>query len=340
MKWWPDEPAPGDIIRVRIGTVYHYGVYVGPEEIIQFGPPPTGSAHRVPASITVETATPEEFSCGAIIECGKPDRSEARRRRPPAETIAAARARLGEGGYDLLHNNCEHFAYECVFGEHFCAQADAVRRRWNSRPILNVYLAPIPDDAVGILLHSEERMKQLRRTGNEQLRKARTYDWAVLEYALARSFGCDAQHLRFRRNRFGKWSCGAYFFSLAHTGGAVAVAVSNGPVGIDLENEADFAARYAPRQAEMLHRIRTAEETDTDFLSLWLKKESFYKAGGTGSFRPAAINTAGKSALVFRCRTLPGLRAAVCGEKLSAARFYLYENGTARSIQSDILRSE
>ena len=28
-----------------------------------------------------------------------------------------ALSRLGEGGYDLVSNNCEHFSNECVFGK-------------------------------------------------------------------------------------------------------------------------------------------------------------------------------------------------------------------------------
>lgn len=331
MKWWPGEPAPGDMIRVRLGSVYHYGVFVSEDEVIQFGPPPVDTLARDPAAVTVCAATAEEFACGRIIEIAQPDRAEARRRRTPDEAVSAARARLGEGGYDLLRNNCEHFAYECVFGEHYCAQTEDARRRWNDRPILNVYLAAIPEDAVGIILHSEERMRELRSTKNEALRKARTYDWAVLEYALSRSFGCDPEKIRFRKNRFGKWSCDGYFFSLAHTEGAVAVAVSNGPVGIDLEDEEIFLEKYGAQEEKLLRKLGASAE-NTDFLPLWLKKESNFKAYGSGTFRPARVDPAG--AQLFRCEELPRLRCALSGDRIDSARFYLYGNGTARMVRA------
>ena len=37
MKWILGEPKSGDMIRVKSGTVYHYGVYVSDDEVIQFG---------------------------------------------------------------------------------------------------------------------------------------------------------------------------------------------------------------------------------------------------------------------------------------------------------------
>jgi hypothetical protein len=40
----------------------------------------------------------------------------------PDEVVARAKSRLGEEGYDLIWNNCEHFATECVTGEGFSDQ--------------------------------------------------------------------------------------------------------------------------------------------------------------------------------------------------------------------------
>ena len=43
MKWLPGECRPGDMIRVRLGSIYHYGIFVSEDEIVQFGPPPVGA---------------------------------------------------------------------------------------------------------------------------------------------------------------------------------------------------------------------------------------------------------------------------------------------------------
>lgn len=132
MKWWPQEPKPGDMIRVTLGSIRHYGVFVSDKEIIQFGLPPVGNLlDRTDVRVVASDAS--VFCCGQIPEVGVPDRRESKKRFSPEETVRRARARLGEGGYNLIHNNCEHFAYECVFGLHFSAQEEEARARWRAQ---------------------------------------------------------------------------------------------------------------------------------------------------------------------------------------------------------------
>lgn len=338
MKWWPGELSAGDLIRVALGSIYHYGIFVSEDEVIQFGPPPINLQTLNIDSISVCTTTAEEFSCGTIIEVAQLDRLEKRKRRSPADTVAYARSKLGQTGYDILRNNCEHFAYDCVFGKGYCSQTEDARKRWRDRPILNVYIAPIPDSLPDFHISCNARVDELRHTKNASLKKAKTYDWAVLIYALTRSFNCDPEKLHFKKNLFGKWSCENYYFSLSHTDDTVAVAVSNGPVGIDLENEEDFLRKYDGRLDAMAKRI--CNDTDytasEDFLPLWLKKESYFKAYGHGRFSPQKIEPDPEKTILFRMRSLPQLYASVCGEKIDAIRFFLFENGTARFIGEDI----
>ncbi len=118
------------MVRVRIGSIWHYGVYVSDDEVIQFGRPPRGGFEK-PEDILVVATTMDEFSGGSIVETLEMNRLERLRRIPPKKTVAAARARLGTGGYDILHNNCEHFAYECVLGAKHSEQEEEARRHWN-----------------------------------------------------------------------------------------------------------------------------------------------------------------------------------------------------------------
>ena len=37
MHWTMKDPAMGDMIRVELGGIYHYGIYVSDDEVIQFG---------------------------------------------------------------------------------------------------------------------------------------------------------------------------------------------------------------------------------------------------------------------------------------------------------------
>ena len=133
MKWSPAECAPGDMIRVRIGSVFHYGIFVSEDEVIAFGMPPLPDFGNDPDRFLVCATDIDTFCCGKIPEVGTPDRSEKKKRFSADETIARARARIGEGGYHIIRNNCEHFAYECAFGEHRSLQEEAVFRVWNKK---------------------------------------------------------------------------------------------------------------------------------------------------------------------------------------------------------------
>ena len=62
------------------------------------------------------------------------DSDEKRKCRKPEEIVSIAKAALGQNGYNILHNNCEHFVYSCVFGEKrsFLDEArEAIRKKLN-----------------------------------------------------------------------------------------------------------------------------------------------------------------------------------------------------------------
>ena len=131
MKFRPADCKRGDMIRVRVGSIWHYGVYVSEDEVIQFGAPPREGAARSGAAIAVCTTSIDEFSGGSIVQRAQLTLLERMRRIPPDKTVALARSRIGECGYDLLHNNCEHFAHECVFGVKRSEQEEEARKRWS-----------------------------------------------------------------------------------------------------------------------------------------------------------------------------------------------------------------
>ncbi len=344
MKWWPDVCCPGDMVRASIGSVKHYGVFISEQEIIQFGPPPIARTAIDDSSICVCAATAEAFSCGYIIEKAILDKSEKRRRLPPQKTIEIARSRMGETGYNLLHNNCEHFAYECVFGIKKSTQEDEARERWNSRPVMDVYLAPLPDEVADQHFLCKEREEEIRNTANEKLRMCRLFDWQVLLYAANRSFGLKESDLTFQKTSAGKWKCDRFWFSLSHTDGAVLVGVSNEKIGVDIENTASWERKpYADPATEkkLRRRICTSGEAasgEPDLMHLWTLKESIFKCYGR-SFIPTRIDTDKYRAETFQISAFPEMLMAVCGEQLDHVRFYQFDDGHARSVHSEMIRN-
>ena len=133
MKWEPTDCKPGDMVRIRLGAIYHYGVFLNEDEVVQFGYPPIPEFQEQNAVVTVVAVDIDTFACGHIVEVASLDRKERKKRLPPEKTAEIARSRIGTGGYNIIHNNCEHLAYECVFGEKKSEQTDAIRAFWREK---------------------------------------------------------------------------------------------------------------------------------------------------------------------------------------------------------------
>ena len=234
MKWEPAEAKAGDIVRIRLGSLYHYGIFVSEDEVIQFGLPPTAENRAVEGEVKVLATDIDAFACGCIVETAALDRSERRRRLPPDETVARARARVGESGYNIIHNNCEHFVNACVFGEARCSQADDVRKRWLNRPICDVYLARIPENVSDEGIFPEKRRRELNAIADPALRREGLFAWKLLAHAAKRSFGTDLEHAGVKKKLGGKWVSDSFFFSISCGNGVAAVAVSNAEIALRL----------------------------------------------------------------------------------------------------------
>lgn len=128
MKWTVREGKKGDMVRVHCNEqVDHYGVYVSDTEVIQFGKNPSLRIGATEADVCVLSTDINEFRNGTYPEFADMSFSEKMKRLNPEKTVKLARERLGEGGYNIIHNNCEHFAYECVFGKKYSSQEEKVR---------------------------------------------------------------------------------------------------------------------------------------------------------------------------------------------------------------------
>ncbi len=129
-EWIVRELKPGDHIRVKHMSFYHHGLYEGDGMVIHFAGPTTEQLVD-PAQVTVRRDTLEHFSSGRNIEVRKYTLKEKLTRRAPGKAIQAARDALGEKGYDIIYNNCEHFVNRCVFGKAFSTQIDEMRANVN-----------------------------------------------------------------------------------------------------------------------------------------------------------------------------------------------------------------
>jgi predicted secreted protein len=117
------KPAMGDQIRVQRNLYSHHGIYIGNDRVIQFG---STTGELDPSKAMVIETSLDEFLKGGVLEVAEYSEEDLKKKRKPEEVVEYAKAHLGDTGYDLINNNCEHFSNECAFGLHKSFQVDDV----------------------------------------------------------------------------------------------------------------------------------------------------------------------------------------------------------------------
>ncbi|MDE7162196.1 MAG: lecithin retinol acyltransferase family protein [Anaeroplasmataceae bacterium] len=123
--WEKKEPKYGDQIRVSRGFYTHHGIYASKNSVFHFAPPGNTGVLDPSAARIIETSL-DEFLNGGILEVRAYTEEELKTKRQPKEIIDCARSHLGEGGYDIISNNCEHFSNLCAFGKRSSNQVENV----------------------------------------------------------------------------------------------------------------------------------------------------------------------------------------------------------------------
>ena len=120
-------------------------------------------------------------------------------------------------------------------------------------------------------------------------RKRSVLAFVLLQHALREEYGIT-EIPEFVYNEFGKPSLPnlPIHFSLSHCKDAVACAVSDNNIGIDVETIVPYNPDVARRvcTATELEMLEQSDNKDTDFIKLWTIKESISKFDGLGLIMP------------------------------------------------------
>lgn len=120
-KWKLINPHPGAHIRTKVQDLYHHAIFIGNDEVVQFGLP--FDMFQNPEDVRIIKSPIEDFLVG-FLEVRVYSKKELKKKRPDEEIIEYALSKIGEGDYNIIKNNCEHFCNECVFGEKISTQVD------------------------------------------------------------------------------------------------------------------------------------------------------------------------------------------------------------------------
>lgn len=133
---------------------------------------------------------------------------------------------------------------------------------------------------------NEERKEYINGFKTEEGRRERINVWILLAFAVKNEFGTDIGNLDIKRNENGKWGCSEFCFSLSHSNVAVAVAVSEKQVGVDIERV--YRKRKPIQSLNDREKIVYALQSDKDraFAEIWTKKECIFKKSEKKIFLP------------------------------------------------------
>ena len=162
--------------------------------------------------------------------------------------------------------------------------------------MIDVYLASLPTSEPSRPLSCKERQSEIDGISNERVRREKYYVWRLLEYAIKNSLGADASRLCFTKCENNKWKTEGFELSLSHSGNALAVAISDRAVGVDVERirvkSAERLADYTLTKSERAEYEKITErERDEWLIRKWCAKEAIFKSMDKDSFKPSAIET-------------------------------------------------
>ncbi|MBQ3571228.1 MAG: 4'-phosphopantetheinyl transferase superfamily protein [Clostridia bacterium] len=164
--------------------------------------------------------------------------------------------------------------------------------------------APAPDTLVIVSavkqelikeVYPKERQQEIESSLNSNVKLQKYYAWQTLKRAVEKFTKKSFKEFTFVKESSGKWVSDNFYFSITHSENAVAVAISNQAVGIDLQT-------IKPLKAGLEDKILCKEEMDIFnaleenkkeqfLLKCWCKKEAMLKQKGESTLAPKSRNT-------------------------------------------------
>ena len=149
--------------------------------------------------------------------------------------------------------------------------------------IVHVFVAREEDVPAGGEIYPAQRRAEIAGCGNERVRAQKLAVWKLLERALKETMGTDPSSLRFTLEKSGKWVADGVQFSLAHSHGLVAVALS------ELSDRERFSRPFAENILTEREKGMPLFADAAERCALWTKKEAIFKCMGGAVFRPDTI---------------------------------------------------
>ena len=163
-----------------------------------------------------------------------------------------------------------------------------------------VFFARLPERDIDGVLFPEERQREILARKNPISRRESFFAWRLLELAVSETLGLTLEESGLSKTG-GRWSARDFDFSISHGGDAVAVVISRGRVGIDLEplSRGDDGERIARRffnEAELSVYLSSEPRMRREAaLRIWTAKEAIFKSRAESAFAPSEVDSRSQS---------------------------------------------
>lgn len=193
---------------------------------------------------------------------------------------------------------------------------------------IRVYVARYPFDTLSSFVPSPRR-EEIDACKADEVAQSKYYVFKLLEIALRDVYGVTLDGCNLTRGKNGNWTCDVCRLSFSHSGDVVAIALSNMPVGIDVEHVdvKRFDNRLQMRIFTDNEKAAALTMTETERAlyanRLWTAKEAEFKRYNGQRFVPSDIDT---TALNFSTATCQAdgkpLYVTVAAKDLSGLKYY------------------
>lgn len=149
---------------------------------------------------------------------------------------------------------------------------------------LKVFVATFPFE-VKEDIYCLERKNEIENVKNEDIKKQKFYVWKLLEIALNKYLNLDLADIKFTHLSSGKWLCNKCNFSLSHSDNVVCVALSDVPVGVDIQVEKNIEKKDLFKK-HLLNDNELKRIPDDYLLETFVMKEAMFKESNEVNFVP------------------------------------------------------
>ena len=146
-------------------------------------------------------------------------------------------------------------------------------------------------------VYPKERQQEIESSLNSKVKLQKYCAWQTLKRAVEIFTKKSFKEFTFVKESSGKWVSDSFYFSLAHSEEFVAVAISNRPIGLDLQVikplSTGLKEKILCKEEIAVYNDFSMQAQELFLLKCWCKKEAMLKQKGESALAPKSRNTLG-----------------------------------------------